>query len=194
MPVYLFTFHAHGSWMPDRQQGFVQKGRGIQKPSAGLARSYRKAAKHPPFQFDRAVQEFLIEVTQDVCRRRGWRLHGAATDPTHVHLLVDWRSQARWQDVRGNLRNSMSTELSKRAGQFGRPWFVKDSSRRRVKDREHFEYLVIEYLPGHKGVRWFEDRGWIQEARRARSRPDSYGAGPSCRSKRTVAPTGRWGF
>jgi hypothetical protein len=33
MPVYLFTYHAYRSWMPDRPEGFVQEGRGIEAPN-----------------------------------------------------------------------------------------------------------------------------------------------------------------
>ena len=44
MPVYLFTYHAYQSWMPDRARGFVQKGRGIQPPNEALAAAYRQAA------------------------------------------------------------------------------------------------------------------------------------------------------
>ena len=42
MPVYLFTYHAYQSWMPDRGRGFVQKGRGIQPTNALLAHAYRR--------------------------------------------------------------------------------------------------------------------------------------------------------
>ena len=162
MPVYLFTFHAYGTWMPDRDRGFVQKGKGVQKPSEALAGAYRRAAKHPPFSFDPNTQKLLIETAMDVCRRRGWHLHAVATDPTHLHVLVHWRDEARWQDVRGKLRNIVGTELSKQSRQFGRPWFVAHSSRRRVTDREHLNYLKDEYLPGHTGLRWFDDRKWVE--------------------------------
>ncbi len=158
MPVCLFTYHTYRSWMPDRQRGFVQKGRGIQPPSAKLARAYGKAARHPPFLLDADAQGFLIEVALDVCRRRGWKVHGIATDPTHLHVLVSWRSRARWQDVTGKLKNILSTALSKRAGVTGRPWFVDGSSRKQVRDREHFEYLMNEYLPDHVGCKWFQQR------------------------------------
>ncbi|MEM1305417.1 MAG: hypothetical protein AAGG46_11005, partial [Planctomycetota bacterium] len=29
MPVYLFTYHTYGSWLPDRPQGYVQRDQGI---------------------------------------------------------------------------------------------------------------------------------------------------------------------
>ncbi len=38
MPCYLFTFHAFGTWMPDREEGFVQRKKGILPPDEELAR------------------------------------------------------------------------------------------------------------------------------------------------------------
>ena len=161
MPVYLFTYHAYRSWMPDRPEGFVQEGQGVEAPNPRLAESYTEAAGHLPFQFEPATQRFLIVSAIDVCRHRDWRLHGGATEPTHLHLLLSWRDHARWQDLRGKIRNILSLELSKREGVKGRPWFSKGASRKKVRNREHFDYLMREYLPKHNGVKWFEDRGWV---------------------------------
>jgi hypothetical protein len=41
--------------------------------------------------------------------------------------------------------------------------FSEGASRRHVKDRDHFEFLVKTYLPKHRGVAWFEDeRKWVE--------------------------------
>jgi len=161
MPVYLFTYHAYRSWRPDDPRGFVQEGEGIQPPSEPLANAYDNAAKHPPVTFDHVIQQFLIETAHDVCNRRGWRLHGAATEPTHLHTLVSWRDETAWSAVRGKIKNILSTAMSKRAGLKGRPWFVDKASRRHVRDQKHFDYLMHRYLPKHSGVGWYEDgRGW----------------------------------
>ena len=37
MPCYLFTFHAFGTWMPDREEGFVRREQGILPPDEELA-------------------------------------------------------------------------------------------------------------------------------------------------------------
>lgn len=60
MPVYLFTYHAYGTWWPDRPQGFVQEGKGIQPTNSNLAVAYRKAAKHPIVSFECKHQKQLI--------------------------------------------------------------------------------------------------------------------------------------
>lgn len=162
MPVYLFTYHAHQSWMPDRARGFVQKGRGIQPQNDALADAYRRAAKHEPFEFDAATQIRLIVKSRAVCVGEGWRLHGASTELTHLHVLVSWSDEGlEFQKVRGRIKNLVSLDLSQRAGVTGRPWFAGEASRRRVRTREHFEYLLQQYLPKHGGVQWYEDRGWV---------------------------------
>ena len=161
MPCYLFTYHSYLSWMPDNERGFVRKGMGIQQASQELAEEYHRASAHPPVLFEHETQRFLIEVALDVCTRRDWRMHGAATETTHVHLVVSWKDESLWQDVRGKIKNIMSLELSNRASSTGRPWFVKKASRRRICDTDHFRYLVDVYLPQHRGWRWFEHKGWM---------------------------------
>lgn len=161
MPVYLFTYHAYLSWMPDRSRGFVQKGRGIQSPNEALAGAYRRAAKHEPFEFDAMTQYCLIAKARALCAGEGWRLHGAASEPTHLHAVVSWLDAGlAFQKVRGRIKNLLSLELSRRAGITGRPWFAGEASRRRVRDDAHLRHLLDEYLPKHGGVQWFEGRRW----------------------------------
>ena len=162
MPVYLFTYHAYRSWLPDRPEGFVQKGGRLEPPNRKLAAAYANAANHPPFSFDGDTQRLLIETTLDVCSRRDWRLRGVAAETTHLHVLVSWQDTTRWQDVRGKIRNICSLELSKKHKQYGRPWFVEGASRKRVRNHRHFEHLINTYLPNHRGLQWFEDRSWIE--------------------------------
>jgi hypothetical protein len=161
MPVYLFTYHAYRSWMPDRARGFVQKGREIQPRNDALAEAYRRAASDEPFEFDASTQMRLITKAMDVCADEGWRLHGASTEPTHLHVLVSWLDEGvGFAKVRGRIKNMLSLDLSRRAGVTGRPWFAGDASRRRVRDEGHFRYLMAEYLPKHGGVQWYEGVGW----------------------------------
>lgn len=153
--------------MPDNPRGFAPEGEGCQPPNPELADAYRDAAKFEPVEFDQPTERFLIEVAQDVCGRRPWHLHAAATEPSHIHCLVSWRDRSRWEDVRGKIKNILSLELSKRAGCFGRPWFSELASRKRVLDRGHFNYLIETYLnKRHGGWRWTEKHGWAQPKRR----------------------------
>lgn len=38
----------------------------------------------------------------------------------------------------------------------GRPWFSVGRDSNRVKNRGHFEHLMMKYLPDHHGVTWNE--------------------------------------
>ncbi|HMP06225.1 MAG TPA: hypothetical protein PJ982_07750 [Lacipirellulaceae bacterium] len=161
MPVYLFTYHAYLSWLPDRPQGFVRKRRGIQPADRPLAQAYRRDAKHEAFRFDSPTQRQLIEKALAICGSEGYRLLGAASEPTHLHLVVCWSDeQLGFARVRGRIKNLLALDLSRRAGVTGRPWFGGESSRKRVTNGDHLAYLLGAYLPKHCGVQWYESSGW----------------------------------
>jgi len=156
MPVYHFTYHAYRTWNADRPQGFVLRGKGIQPPNPTLARKYDARATQPKTVFTERHQRTLIGIAWDACEQRDWRLHGIATDPTHLHLLVSWSTFQPWKQVRSKLKNLMSWALSKEFQAKGRNWFVRCASRKRVKDQRHFDYLMSVYLPNHPGLSWSE--------------------------------------
>ena len=162
MPVYLFTYRAYGSWMPDRPEGFVQKGQGIQPSNSALGAAYRKAMKYQPVTFDQSLQTRLVTKLLAIAQSEAYRLHGVATEVNHVHIVVSWRDpRLPWKKVLGRIKNLLSLDLSRASGMTGRPWFVNGSSRKRVKDRKYLDYLLRRYLPSHRGVQWYEDRGWV---------------------------------
>jgi hypothetical protein len=131
MPVYLFTFHAYRSWNPDHPRGYVRRDEGVLPRDPEMAGRDDRHARHPPVRFDREIQRILVEEAQDICNRRDWRLHQIATGVSHVHVLVSWQEEAlSWKDVHDTFK--------------------------RVRDREHFEYLMTEYLPSHRGQAWSE--------------------------------------
>jgi REP element-mobilizing transposase RayT len=157
MPCYLFTFHAYRSWSADNPHGFVQEGKeGVQAPSPQLGRFYDEHAHQPPVLFGGLHQQVLIWIVYDACGRRPWRLHFVATEPTHVHILASWRSADPWRNVRKRLKNLAGLMLGKKCERTGRKWFSRKGSRKRVRDRRHFDYLVSEYLPKHRGLQWRE--------------------------------------
>jgi len=156
MSVYLFTYHAYRSWKADNPRGFVQPGKRIQPPNPALARAYDDDSKQPPVLFDEPHQRVLLWIAYDVCRRRNWRLHGVAAEPTHVHFLVSWRDGLEWNEVSKRLKNLGSTMLGRKLGPPGRRWFSRGGSRKRVQDQSHFEYLTTCYLPKHGGLCWRE--------------------------------------
>ena len=122
-----------------------------------MARYYDARARFSRVWFDsQAIQEVLVLGCIDVCRRRGWRLHAVSTDPTHLHWVVSWIGFVRWEAVRQRTKNVLSLLLGRLTGETGRQWFVREGSRKRVKDRDHLSYLVSEYLPDHRGLSWRE--------------------------------------
>ena len=156
MPVYHLTVHAYRSWGPSKPRGYTKRGKGYLPPNPKMQQHYDERAKQEPASFsDHDVQEILILGTYDVCNRRGWRLHGAGTDDLHYHWVVSWRGFVPWQDVRRITKNVLSLLLNRVIGQ-KRRWFVRDGSRKRVKDRKHLEHLLNKYFPDHRGLHWRE--------------------------------------
>ncbi|MEM6329574.1 MAG: hypothetical protein AAF790_04930 [Planctomycetota bacterium] len=161
MPVALFTFHAYGSWMPDRRQGYVERGGGIQATSQRLAEKRRSLMTQPPMVFGAGVQRRLVDRFVSICQEEGYRPHAAASDPTHLHLLVSWTDHDKpVKRIGSRIKNLLALHLSRASGQIGRKWFSKGASRRQVQDRRHFQHLVTRYLPSHRGVFWSEAAGF----------------------------------
>lgn len=158
MAVFMFTFHAYRSWMPDHRRGFVIRGKGIQKPSPQLARRYRALAKHERMVFTDALADQMIAAVQNLCRDKPWDLRGVVVVWTHVHVIVSWR---RFQDVkraRAVLKRAITTWLRDCAGQ-RRKWLSGGGSIKRVRDRPHYVHLTRRYLPDHKrygGRQWYD--------------------------------------
>ncbi len=156
MTAYLFTLHAYRSWNADDPRGYVQKGRGVLMPDIAQARIYDSLAKQAPVLFMPVHQQILLGIVWDACRRRNWRLHFVACEPSHIHLLVSWHEFDPWQRVRGKLKNLMARELGRQLALPGYRWFSDEGSRKRVRDRRHFDHLMRQYLPRHRGLVWRE--------------------------------------
>jgi REP element-mobilizing transposase RayT len=157
VPCYLFTLHAYRSWMPDREEGFVRRKRGILPPDASLARRYENDAKQEQILFDPFIQQTMIEEAQIASQRQRYRVHFIATETTHLHVLLSWPDERPWLKIRNGLKSSLTRRLNKEI-QFRR-WFVESASRKRVKDQSHFDHLVSQYLPSHRGLKWSEKGG-----------------------------------
>lgn len=162
MPCYLFTFHGYGTWLPDREQGYVERGRGLLPANGPLARVYHKNAAEDAVLFKAAEQQAVIESVLDARPHQSFRAHYVATEPTHVHVLISWTDDRDWTYVRKSVRTSIVRNLN--AAFARRRWLAEGGSRRRVKDRSHFEHLIVTYLPAHRGWKWSEDSGLFRNA------------------------------
>lgn len=157
MPCYLFTYHAYGSWMPDHPRGYVRRGKGILPPDDDMAERYRLNLKQAVVRFDASVQRYLIEASLEACEHQQLCCHFIATETTHIHVLVSWKTDRTWQLMRKQIRGNITRRLNEACQR--QEWFSKSPSRKRVKDETHFDYLVNQYLPKHQGLKWMEERG-----------------------------------
>src|SRR5689334_21150757 len=85
MPVYLFTFHAYLSWLPDREQGYVERKKGILPQDFDRAREYQEWAAHEAVAFDDRDGWTMIDEAERLCHEEQWNLYEAAVTATHVH-------------------------------------------------------------------------------------------------------------
>jgi REP element-mobilizing transposase RayT len=157
LPVYLFTFHAYRSWLPDRKRGYVRRHEGILPTDIAMAQQYARNAKRDEVKFDRATQEALVAEVAIACKHQRLQLHAVTTEPTHVHPLVSWRDIRPWLKVRTALKTSLSLRLKELTiDTQSHLAFSRSGSRKRVNDEAHLDYLMTRYLPAHTGAQWID--------------------------------------
>jgi REP element-mobilizing transposase RayT len=156
MAVYFITLYAYRSWRPDHRRGYVRRDEGILPPDPQRAAEYDAKATQEPVEFTTEMQNVMIAGAFDICVHRDWRLHAMGFENNHTHLLVSWHDFTPWLEVRAKLKNLLSLFLGRLVNEQGRKWFVGGGSRKRVKDRQHFDYLVETYIPKHSQAKWFE--------------------------------------
>ena len=152
MPCCLFTYHAYGSWLPDRSQGYVRRGQGILPQDMHKHRLYAKAMAEKTVTFYSEHQRRAIECLIKSQTPQRFDLHYLATDPTHIHALLAWRDERNIVAMRGLIKGSISRGLN--AAMERRTWLSEGGSRKQVRNREHFDYLMRVYLPKHSGWKW----------------------------------------
>jgi len=155
MPVLLFTYHAYASWLPDHKRGYVRRQQGIQSPNQKEADRYRRQMKESPVAFGTEVQREILTACRAAADRQAFELHAAGFDQSHAHVLVSWEDDKPALQRRSNLKSSLTRHLNTTIGR--RTWFSENASGKQVKDRNHYDYLVNEYLPSHPGLYWNRD-------------------------------------
>lgn len=154
MPVYHITYHAYGTWLPDREEGYYRHDEVHHAKDFDKANLYRNQMTQKPESFDEEMQKVLIAGTFDICKTRGWTFYGGATDNTHFHALIGSHEEVTAEEMSQKLKNLLSLFLGRLKSIRGHKWFVHDDGICRVKDREHFDHLLTVYFPKHSGVVW----------------------------------------
>jgi len=102
MPVYHFTYHAFGTWLPDHGRGYTRRGAQVLPPDNEMADRYRANMSQPPVRFTSEVQRVMIAELQTACEAQGYTLHSVGTDDTHLHVVVAWDCSRHWKRVRAD--------------------------------------------------------------------------------------------
>jgi hypothetical protein len=131
---------------------------GLLKPDVAIAAARDRSAKFAPVRLDAPIQRILLAAALVECQRQCWRLHGLATDPSHLHAVMHWIGFDRWAAMVKRWKKVVSFVLGRDVGPRGRRWFVRGASRKRALDRSHLDYLLDKFLPAHRGVFWREGK------------------------------------
>jgi REP element-mobilizing transposase RayT len=170
MPCFLFTIHGKYTWMPDHPRGYVHRQHGLLPSDADMAEYYRHFRDVDVVNFTDAMQALLIDTAQKAGAFIEAIVHAVATESTHIHVLVSWKGRREWKSIRASIRTALSRMLNEKFG--NRDWFTDGSSRKRVRDHEHFDYLILEYLPKHSQC-WVRQEDRIAAEKRDALRPVS---------------------
>ena len=152
MPVYHFTFHAYGSWLPGHPRGYARRDEGALPPDQAMADRYRGLMTSDATEFSDEVQSFVLETLIDSQSLQSFTLYAVASEPTHLHAVVAWQDDREPVAVRSQLKTSLTRALNKAFGR--RKWFVKNAGQTLVRDEAHLSELVEVYLRKHSGLYW----------------------------------------
>ncbi len=150
--LVLFTFHAYGTWMPDRPQGYYQNRSGLKPQDDEQARRYRSRQRESPAIFDDHCQQVMLTSLQQSGVMQLWTLIALAVDDAHLHLLAGWHDERSPEHVQQRIKWALTRDLNAQVSR--RTWFTKNGHDRRVRDRAHLDHLRDVYLPSHRGVCW----------------------------------------
>ncbi|MEA2707720.1 MAG: hypothetical protein QOF78_321 [Phycisphaerales bacterium] len=151
--------------MPNHKRGYTQRGKGYLPTDKDMAQNYERRAENDPTIFDEALSRALIEELIASCEKIKCRLHAASTEPTHIHALTSWKHERGWMSIRTSLKTSLTKRLKTVAENLS---LSRAASRKHVRERRHFNYLMNTYLPKHHGLAWYEDRAWVTQSGSAR--------------------------
>ena len=147
MPVYHYIFHSHGSWMPDRDEGYYKHNEGWKAPNQEAFEQYRKKMDGRAVMFERHQQELLIGESIKAQSFQRIELYAAATDATHLHAVVAWKDDRDAVAIRSQFKSSLTRELNTQYGK--QQWFVAKAGQQPVQDEAHLSFLIHDYLPNH---------------------------------------------
>ena len=127
MPVYHFTFHAYGTWLPDRAEGYYKHGSGWMSPSGKDKKQYSDNMQGHRVAFDQSQQQQLIDEAIKAQPFQRIELYAAATDSTHLHAVVAWQDDRDPTRIRAELKSSLSRILNTRYGK--KQWLYQRPAR-----------------------------------------------------------------
>ena len=150
--ITLFTFHAYGTWMPDRPQGYYQNKSGLKAKDQEQATRYRARQRETRAVFDDHCQTVMLCSLKTSAPLQFWKLIAIAFDSEHLHLLAGWADDRGADRIQQRIKWALTRDLNEEVAT--RRWFTRNGHHREVRDRAHLDHLRDVYLPSHRGLCW----------------------------------------
>ena len=158
MPWFHWTQHTRGSWMPDRDLGYFDRGKGLRPADPVRASLYRRQMTDSGSFLTPEAQRVVIEAVLEACRHRGWRCGGIGSDAHHTHSAIGVPMEVERGVIRRCLKRNASIRLNQRFGT--QDWWTDGGDVKRIRDRKHLTHLRETYFPKHDGWYWHPVTGW----------------------------------
>ena len=133
--------------MPDRPDGYFKHGSGWKAPNHEATEQYHENMKRKPVAFDKNQPQLLIDEAIKAQSFQRIKLYAAASDSTHLHVVIAWADERDPVNIRSQLKSSLTRTLNTRYGK--QQWFVAKAGQNPIRDAEHLSQLVHDYLPKH---------------------------------------------
>jgi hypothetical protein len=148
MPVAHIILHAYASWHPDHPDGWHQHGQITPlRPHQNLAAHRRDHQRWPAVAFAQHTHPDLITLALDICHRRSWQFHAIALTPTHIHLVISWRTPHTPLQTQSIFKRLFGWKLATLLNTPGRRWFSDGGLPTPIHNPAHLAFLLNEYLP-----------------------------------------------
>src|SRR5690606_18103011 len=145
-----------------------RRGRGILPRDENMANAYRTRMRESVVEFSTVLQQLIVNTCIEAAKHLQATLHCVATESTHVHINVSWEHARPHHSLNSSIRTAISRTLNREFGK--RKSFAASSSHKRIRGYEHFDYLLLVYLPGHSGIVWRRDADVCAAERRDATR------------------------
>ncbi|QDT68026.1 Transposase IS200 like protein [Planctomycetes bacterium MalM25] len=97
----------------------------------------------PPVHLSAEQRRLIERLLPEICHRGGWRIHTAAAQSDHVHVICDVRSEVHGEKVRRLIKRWLSEALNEKWPDPNRlRWWAVQGSNKAIKDESYLQNAI----------------------------------------------------